>query len=210
MKPTLSDILQNAIEFFIEKMHTATVGIIETYDAAKQKASVKPAISKKYKTFDEKKQKLAEHNIEMPVLEDVPVIFPRSKHFSSTFPLEKGDQVLLLFCERALERWLADGGLTENGVPRRYDLKDAIAIPGVYHFNAETITEGENAAIKFHDLKILMTPESKIAISNDSIELINWLYSLVDEIENITVGGQPIDNIAAFTTLKNQLSNLKT
>jgi len=204
MKQSLSDILQNAVDAMTSALHTSIPAIIEAYDKTSQKASVQPAIQKKFKFPDG-----IEQNLQPPVITDVPVIFPSGRYSSLTFPLEKGDGVQLLFCERAIERWLASGGVTENGVPRRYDLKDAVAIPGIRPFNAETITAGTSLALKHHKAKIIMTEDSKIQIGNNSIELLTWLDDLVQKIEGITVEGKPIDNIADFVTLRNELSKLR-
>ena len=149
MKLTLDDVVKNIVDIRISNIHTALPGIIQTYDAAKQKASVIPAIKKTYikdgKTITE----------QMPVIENVPVCFLRSKHSSITFPLKQGDEGLIVFCERSLERWLASGGVTENGDPRKYDLKDAVFYPGLEDFDAGTVTEGESLAIKHYNAKIL-------------------------------------------------------
>lgn len=203
MKLTLEDTIKNIADIRIANIHTSIPAIIQTYDASKQKASVIPAIKK---TYLKNGKKITEP---MPVITNVPVCFLRSKHSSMTFPLEQGDEGLIVFCERSLERWLASGGVTENGDPRKYDLKDAVFYPGLEDFAAGTVTEGESLAIKHYNAKILLTKENKIAIGNESLELLDWLHRLVTEIKAITVGGQPIDNIAAFTTLQNELGNLK-
>jgi len=53
----------------------------------------------------------------------------------------KGDSCLLVFAEGALDDWL-NGGESED--LRKYDLTDAIAIPGVYNFGIPAIVEYPN------------------------------------------------------------------
>ena len=65
---------------------------------------------------------------------NVPVLFPRSRKAAVTFPLEKGDTVLLVFAERSLDEWIEKGGNKVSPEdPRRHDMSDAIAIPGCFH-----------------------------------------------------------------------------
>lgn len=68
----------------------------------------------------------------LPVIYSCPLIFPGSGGFVVTFPVSVGDQVLLIFTDRALDQWLGKGGLVDPGIdPRRHHLTDAIAIAGL-------------------------------------------------------------------------------
>lgn len=61
---------------------------------------------------------------------DVPVCFPHGGGFQLTFPLQPGDEVLLVFATRCIDGWWAYGGIQNQVEPRMHDLSDAIAIPG--------------------------------------------------------------------------------
>jgi len=64
-------------------------------------------------------------------IDNVPVVFPGSGGYGSTFPISAGDFVLLVFCERSIADWLRNGG---TGIApthrRRHSLSDAFALPG--------------------------------------------------------------------------------
>lgn len=124
----LSELLRRAVKHGLSNIHTALPAQIESYDHTEQRASVKPLIKKSYR--DGKVESL-------PVIERVPVIFPRGTDFSMTWPLQQGDTVLLVFSERSMEKWLAKGGEQEPGDTRQFSLTDAIAIPGLQPFQRQ-------------------------------------------------------------------------
>src|ERR1022692_1972304 len=69
----------------------------------------------------------------LPILYDVPVIFPSGGGCSLTFPLAKGDECLVVFASRCIDSWWQNGG-TQN-LPmetRLHDLSDGFCIPGPY------------------------------------------------------------------------------
>ena len=68
---TPSQIINNTIQASLENVHTATIGIIKSYDAATGKANIQPAINKQFTVGAEPQ----------PLLYNVPVIFPRSQSF---------------------------------------------------------------------------------------------------------------------------------
>lgn len=103
--------------------HTALPAEIVSYDGASKTVKVQPTLQRlyEYKTKAEN----------LPVLEDIPVIFPGSGDFWLTFEPEKGSYALLIVAERSLEIWLNQGGIVDPQQERRFDLSDAIAICGI-------------------------------------------------------------------------------
>lgn len=121
--PTLQELIKNAIEARLTDVHVSLPGIVQKYDAAKQTADVQPALKKKY----------ADGTItNLPLILNVPVMFPRSSVGYIHFPLKKGDQVLLVFAERSLDLFRQKGGVLDPEDYRKHHLSDAIALPGFY------------------------------------------------------------------------------
>lgn len=68
---------------------------------------------------------------------NVPVIFPSSSKSSITFPVDVGDTVLCVFSQKSLDSFKASNS-AETYSPvdsRRFDIRDAIAIPGLFPFS---------------------------------------------------------------------------
>ncbi len=118
----------------IASVHTAAPGKVLTYDPATGLASVQPSL--KFKVPDGRV-------LDMPVIVGVPVQFPSGAggDASVTHPIMKGDGCLLVFAEGSLDDWIK-GGETED--PRKHDLTDAIAIPGLFNFGIPAIVEHPN------------------------------------------------------------------
>jgi hypothetical protein len=157
---TFSDVLDNAMAWMMQNVHTSIPGIVEKYDAATCKADISPAIRKRWDG----------QQIDMPVITGVPVVWPRTSKGAITFPLEKGDGVLLVFSERSIDNWVGKGGKADQTIPRMFDLSDAIAIPGLYSFNQKIDSPNtSDLQIKFGQGKITISSSGAIEISGSGI-----------------------------------------
>lgn len=129
--PEDEDILKAAIRSEIYEMHTCMPATILVYDHTTQKATVQPVI--RGRRFDPETETVSHYK--MAAIANVPVQFPQGTGFSITYPLTVGDPVLLVFAERSLDEWLLTATPDNlNQDFRRFDISDAIAIPGVKPF----------------------------------------------------------------------------
>ncbi len=67
----------------------------------------------------------------LPVIPNVPVVWPRGGGFFVTFPIAAGDHVLLIFSERSFAEWRATGAIGDAADTRAHSLSYPFAIPGV-------------------------------------------------------------------------------
>lgn len=200
MANTLTDALKQAIDYTLSHIHIALPGIIIKFDEATKLAEVQPSLQRKY---------LDGSTLDMPNIVNVPVIFQQSKDFSDTYPLNKGDGVLLIFSERALERWLNNGHGSEPGARRKFDLSDAIAIPGLFAKNTARNYDPTNAVRKFKNCIFKMQPDGKFAIGNDGAELLDLINSLINAIKSATYGGNNLDDPAPFDVIQSDLDKIR-
>lgn len=163
----LVDLLNAATASALAGVHTCLPGQIESYDHSRQRASVKPLLKKAY--LDGKAESL-------PVIDGVPVVFPASSDFSFTYPLKDGDTVLLVFAERSMEKWLQRGGETEPGDPRKFDLTDAIALPGLKPFGG-----GNGLASLFNTVEGLVE-----GATDGQLTVHDAIAGLVPQIDQVT------------------------
>lgn len=68
--------------------------------------------------------------VDLPVLPDVPVVFPRGGGCTLTFPIKAGDECLVIFSSRCIDGWWQSGGVQLPMEPRMHDLSDGFAILG--------------------------------------------------------------------------------
>lgn len=100
-------------------------GIVQSFDPATCTCTVQAAIAGQ--GVDEKGQS---QSAPLPLLIDVPVIFPRGGGCTITFPVKAGDECLVVFSDRCIDFWWQNGGVQEPVDPRQHDLSDAFAFVG--------------------------------------------------------------------------------
>jgi len=121
------EIFRNALQAFVAGVWTALPGIIQSYDAAKVTVVVQPATRGVVQT-----KSGALNQVDLPLLVDVPVVFPHGGNCTLTFPLEKGDECLVVFSSRCMDEWWQSGNVQLPQDPRMHDLSDGFAIPGPF------------------------------------------------------------------------------
>ena len=65
--------------------------------------------------------------VELPMLLDVPVMFPCAGGFTITHPIQKGDECLVNFADRNIDLWWQSGGIQNPFDTRKHDLSDGFA-----------------------------------------------------------------------------------
>ena len=117
----LAQAIRFAIRQSLKDLYTCMPGIVESYDAETRRAVVKGAL-KVVTTNKEEIEREAIHNVQ--------VMFPSGGGFTMTFPLERGDPVLLLYSQRGLTNWKKTLGVAAPDTIGFFSEKDAFAIPG--------------------------------------------------------------------------------
>jgi len=131
MRPTYPsnvDVVRAWIEKYLEDVHTAFPGRVESYDAATQTADIQPLI--KHAVPQPDGTTVYE---DLPQLLGIPVLFPRTEKWFVAFAIAEGDTVLVQCCESAIGHWRdGDGSEQYPGDLRRHSIAHAVAIPGMF------------------------------------------------------------------------------
>lgn len=104
---------------------TALPGIVQSFDAGAVTAVVQPAIQAMVSRPDGEKQA-----VNLPVLLDCPVVFPRGGGCTLTFPVKPGDECLVVFSARCIDAWWQSGGIQLPIESRMHDLSDGFVMVG--------------------------------------------------------------------------------
>ncbi|TWH46325.1 Gp138 family membrane-puncturing spike protein [Sporomusa sp. KB1] len=154
-------------------IRVAMPGIIESYDSDRQTATIKPAIREKVNISGNQEW------TDIPLLVDVPVMFPRAGGYSITFPVKKNDECLVIFADCCYDAFWQSGGVQNQIDRRRHDLSDGLAI----------ITK-------------ISQPNRLSGVSTDSLQIRNDAGSAIIEIadSNININSGNI-NIGPNTTI---------
>lgn len=127
--PELIEVLRTALDQASGELFVALPGKVVSYSPSKQTADIKPLL-KKGLVFDDG----SEEAEALPILPEVPVVFPRGGGYFLSFPLEIGDNVLLVFCDRSIDSYSQSSGAVDIDPVdlRTHDIADAVAIPGFF------------------------------------------------------------------------------
>ncbi|EEZ6972475.1 TPA: hypothetical protein SGO12_004977 [Escherichia coli] len=100
-------------------------GIVQSFDPDAVTVVVQPAI----KGYEPDSNGINQSTT-LPLLVDVPVVFPRGGGCTLTFPVKAGDECLVIFADRCIDFWWQSGGIQEPVDERMHDLSDAFCIVG--------------------------------------------------------------------------------
>ncbi|QUG75959.1 translation initiation factor IF-2 [Erwinia sp. E602] len=106
-------------------MRVSTPGIIQSYNPIAMTCTVQPAIK-----GVESDGNGGMVSASLPLLVDVPLVFPSAGGCTITFPVKEGDECLLVFGDNCIDFWWQSGGVQEPVDDRQHDLSDAFAIIG--------------------------------------------------------------------------------
>jgi len=114
------------IERAAVQLRVALPGIIMSFDPNTQTVQVQCAIRETIKLDG------IPTNVEIPLLGEVPIIFPNGGGFVITFPVQPGDECLVIFADLCIDAWWQSGGIQNRMEGRRHDFSDAFAIVGPF------------------------------------------------------------------------------
>jgi hypothetical protein len=118
--PTMIDTLLGWQRDTLERCRTVMVGQVVSYSDPPPRAAIQPVL--------QGRDAVGTRAVP-PVLPRVPVLWPSFGGFRIQGMLVPGDEVVLLVSDRALDRWLTQGGVVDLESDRTHHLADALALP---------------------------------------------------------------------------------
>lgn len=125
MTPTAAAAIRRAIDTRLREVNTAIPATVVAFDRANRTVTAQPLVKVAY--TDESGVRQTEM---LPAVTNCPVMYPCVAGRGMTFPLRKGDPVLLMVSQASIDRWFARGGVVDPGDDRHHALSDAFAMPG--------------------------------------------------------------------------------
>ena len=184
--------------------------IMQVEDAEEQRVAVKPLINNVFPDWDD--------SAEFPTILSVQVMFPSSSTSAFTFPINAGDTVLLVFAQSCIDVFKSGDGTTQPPSDyRRFDKRDAIAIPGLFPFgmavnqqSKRTLTHSTDDVVVAHNLgtaeecEIRLKSTGKVEINGSQIDISSStkIDGNLINTGNITVG---VGATGSFTTPLGQI-----
>jgi len=120
--PTLIGIIKDAISSELAAVWTALPCEVVSYDPDEVTVKVQPLIK-----IPVRAKGGSIELVEIPELQDVPVMFPCAGGFTITHPINPGDECFVSFSSRNIDLWWQSGGIQNPFDTRRHDLSDGFA-----------------------------------------------------------------------------------
>ena len=188
------------------------IGTIQSFNASNQTATATINYTKTLFNYNNATKAYVPVTVNYPILTQCPVICLGGGAANLTFPIQKGDECLVLFNDRSIDNWLQTGQVGPVNSPRMHALADGIILVGLrneqrsiqnYDTTRAVITDG--------NAKCGVNPSTHhVTIVNNSTTLKTVLNNLISAATGATYGGNPIDSSAtgAFATVVTQIGTL--
>ena len=119
-----NQIYENLINEAMFRTRCCIPCIVQSYNEENNTVECQPAIRERIINEDGTIQ-----YVQLPLLVNVPVVFPGSSDFELKFALKQNDECLVLFSDLSIDNFWEKGSLQNPVEVRRHDLSDGIAIP---------------------------------------------------------------------------------
>lgn len=128
------------IKRVLNQLHSACIGIVTAVNLDEQTLEAIPATKIKVlnKNFEESDENL-------PLIVDIPFVFPKSGGYSITMPIKEGDECLLIFTDADFSAWWQNGGVQSPQTAFKHHLSNAVAIVGISSLKTAVSNYNPNA-----------------------------------------------------------------
>ncbi len=133
--PTLEEWFKKSFESFMLDVRTAMPCKVDAYYPATQTVDVKPMV----KDSTPKSDGTVAHE-SIPTIPNIPLAHSRMGNWFLAAPIAPGDFVYVVFSERNLATWRANGFESDEKDPRRHLLDGAVAFPVNVYPSAQPLT----------------------------------------------------------------------
>ena len=176
MQDLMTNMVENAISYHLEDLHTLLPARIVEIDYKTRKVSVQPSIKKKKRDGDNDAKGLQD----MAIIQNIPLIVPASRLAIISIPAKVGDEVLVGFFERSVDTYLFSDGATPVDPKdyRRHDYNDAVAIVGLNTFQNALEMHPEDLVIKMNatlanECTISLKPSGDVVVDTPTKFIVN-------------------------------------
>lgn len=159
-KKSMSQALESWFRNFSETFNCIKIGRVEGVDTTNQTVDVQ--ILHKRVDINKNKRELKDYAL----LKQVPFIVLGGGNSNLTFPISKGDNCLLMFCDYEIDRWWDTGESLPANFERKHDISDAFAIIGIHSMVDLLQGYSQYVKLKYSDSSYVEIGES-VDINNE-------------------------------------------
>ncbi len=140
----LSDVLNLLKKEIFLDLNCHHLGTIQSFNPDIQTVSATVNYPKTFFQFNAATNLYDPVQVSYPLLVDMPVIILGGGPCNLTFPIEKGDQCLVLFNDRSIDNWFQSGQVSPLNSPRAHSFSDGIVLVGLNYLMGPSSTKIED------------------------------------------------------------------
>lgn len=125
--PNSAQVLAELKRDIMVGLNAVQIGIIEAFNADRQTATVRIALKQVKSIQPDGTRELVEH----PLLLECPCVMLYGGPAYMTFPIAPGDNCIVLFNDREIDEWFANGGVQTPQTGRVHDISDGLVLVGL-------------------------------------------------------------------------------
>ncbi len=159
---SISDDFSRIFQGIMEGVATVTVGVVTAYDSDTRRGDAQPLIMRQYRGQSQPQM--------MAQVRDIPIYQSGTKRASVRFPVEPGDNVILISCDRAFRNWLAgDGDARPARKVRTHSINDTFGFLVRFDQNTDADDDGDpdDLVMRHNDGVLRIKPSGQIQIGHD-------------------------------------------
>jgi hypothetical protein len=143
------------------------IGIIESFDATKQTASISIALKQVVEVRPDGTRLLQEY----PLLLECPVFFLYGGAAFLSMPVQPGDNCIVLFNDREIDNWYTSGGVQTPTSFRAHDISDGFALVGIKNMQTKIADYLANG------IRLSYNANARMDVTQDAITTIAALFT---------------------------------
>jgi hypothetical protein len=230
-EPKFTDALKELKKDIFLTLNCHAIGFVQSFDTTNQTIKATIAYKKTFYELEPDGETFKKVLRDYPVLIDCPAIVMGGGNVSLKMPIKEGDECLVIFNDRSIDRWFEGGQSVELESSRLHSFSDAIVLVGLNSLknslegyeDDKAVLGDETASLKVGngDASInasdtIVKVAEKVQIENSAENLNTVLQEILTAIQAITVSGVTPGggvsgapaNAAAFATLATRLGSL--
>lgn len=182
-----------AFAYFARGFHVALPATVLSFDAAKQTISAQPCIRELLRVDGTLTVK------ELPRLDDLPIVLPRAGGFTLTFPVQAGDECLIIFADTCIDAWFQAGGTQNKMSERRHSLADGFALVGIWsqqrklaNYSTNSVqlrSDDGNTAVELAESTINVIASYVNVQANDTLNVKSYGDCTIDADGDVSIHG---------------------
>ena len=154
----------------------------------KQTCKAQPTIRERLILRQENSKEYKYEWVELPELIEVPFFMPFGGDYNITFPIQEGDECLIVFSDLCIDAWWQNGGIQNQADSRRHDLSDGFAIVG-FKSQKNKFENVSNDSLQIRNKNNVLAEFKDDSVK---IQIDDTAYIEIDENKKITIKANSI------------------